>query len=316
MIDTPILLVIFKRPEATRRVLHAIAQAKPRILLVAADGPRNDQEAAQCDASRAVIGEVDWDCEIRTHFSDTNLGCGVRVYTAIDWALAQFEEVIILEDDCVPHPSFFTFCQSMLSRYRDDTRIMHISGNNFLPPGFDIKESYYFSKYSHAWGWATWRRAWNHFDWSLKRWPDAERRGLLDVWCESSYEKKFWKSIFDRMLMGATDVWDYQWNFSIWAQNGLVVLPTLNLVSNIGSGRDATHTEGDSPCLNLPVFALDHLVHPPLMIRNARADSCIFDQNYGGAEMKRAASTHARWRRLLGPFLMPLRMLRKLRASW
>jgi hypothetical protein len=256
--------------------------------------------------------EVDWDCEVRTNYAEQNMGCGVRVYTAIDWALNQSEEVIILEDDCIPAPSFFNFCQELLVKYRDDTRVMHISGNNYQPTHAPAEASYYFSKYTHAWGWATWRRAWKHFDWSLKYWPELKAARLVELWCDDPYEQRYWTEIFDRMHKGVPDVWDYQWNCCVWAQNGLVILPSVNLVSNIGFGPDATHTQGDSPYLNLATTEISHLSHPPFVVRNKEADSYTFDHNFGGAAMRQARSIKAR---LVRFFSLPFRALRKLWRS-
>lgn len=310
-IGTPVLLIIFKRPELTRRVLQAIAAVRPRVLLVAADGPRSADEKVLCDATREILRDVNWPCEVRTNYADQNLGCGVRVYTAIDWAMDQFEELIILEDDCIPDPSFFYFCQELLERYRSDTRLMHISGNNFLPPQIRPATSYYFSKYTHAWGWATWRRAWKHFDWSLKTWPALKQAGLVELWCEDAYEQEYWSNIFERMSFGAPDVWDYQWNCSVWAQNGLVILPSVNLVSNIGFGSDATHTQGQSAYMNLPVSSIGKLLHPPFIVRNRIADAYTFEQNFGGAQLKHADTTKERLKVMVRPLLLPVRVVRK-----
>ena len=175
----PVLLIIFNRPEHTRRALAAIRRVRPRSLLVVADGPRSAAEATLCARTRDVISEVDWDCTVLRSYSEKNLGCGIRVHTGIDWAFSQFEDLIVLEDDCIPDPSFFSFCEQLLEYYRDDERVMHISGNNFQPDQPSTSYGYYFSKYTHAWGWATWRRAWKHFDWALEHWPELrnERHG-------------------------------------------------------------------------------------------------------------------------------------------
>ena len=309
---TPVLLIIFKRPELTRRVLRSIAAAKPSTLLVAADGPRGEFEAEACAQTRAVISEIDWPCNVITNFADKNLGCGIRVYTAIDWALSIFQEVIILEDDCVPNPSFFTFCEELLATYRDDERVMHISGNNFVDRASASPYSYRFSKYTHAWGWATWRRAWQYFDWSVSRWPELQAAGILDACCSDPYEREYWRPIFDRMHEGAPDVWDYQWNLACWSQSGLAVLPNVNLVSNIGFGEDATHTKDDNEFLSRPTAAIDEIRHPPYVVRDAAADAITFDRNFGGAEMKARDSREARLRRQLDPVLRPLRGVKRL----
>lgn len=311
--SVPVLLIIFNRPELTRRTLEAIACAGPRTLLVAADGPRSSEERDLCERTREVISDVDWGCEIRKDYSEKNLRCGVRVYTAIDWALSQYEEVIVLEDDCVPSPSFFGYCAELLEYYRDDERIMHISGNNFQPTQPTTRYSYYFSKYTHAWGWATWRRAWRHFDWSLRRWPEFKRAGLIQCWCDDPYEQRYWATIFDDMHKGARDVWDYQWNFACWAQFGLVILPCVNLVSNIGVGSSATHTKDLSPYLGLEASEIQSIEHPPYVFRNYEADAYTFANNFGGAAMKRPVSWRTKIRRTLQPLSLLYKNDKKLR---
>lgn len=311
-IPTPVLLIIFNRPELTRRVLEAIAVVKPARLFVAADGPRGAPDVEQCREARAAIAGVDWECELLTDFSDINLGCGIRVHTAVDWAFSHCDQLMVLEDDCVPGVPFFRFCEQLLEVYRDDERIMHISGNNFHAGESFTPYSYYFSKYTHAWGWATWRRAWRHFDWAMKRWPEVRTAGLVEACCSDPYEREYWSSIFERMHQGAPDVWDYQWTFACWLQSGLAVLPSVNLVSNLGFGADATHTKAQSEFLCRPTFDLGKIRHPPYVIRNVAADSVTFDQNFGGAAMKAEDSWRTGLRRRVSPALGPIRAAKRM----
>jgi len=313
VIETPVLLIIFNRPDLTRKVLRAIAAVRPKIFLVAADGPRTEDEKVLCDAAREVMREVDWHCEVRTNYAEQNLGCGVRVYTAIDWALNQFEEVIILEDDCVPDPSFFSFCHRLLAHYRDDQRVMHIGGFNFQPKEFSNIYSYFFSKYTIAsGGFATWRRAWKHYNWKLSIWQEVRDSGFIESFCGDPYEQRYWREIGDTMSLGAKDVWDYQWNLSCWTQNGLAILPSVHLLSNVGFGDDATHTKQAIPCLSVPMGKINKIIHPPMVFQNFQADAYIFGKNFGGENMKRADSAEVRIRRWLRPLLSPLRWVRKL----
>jgi hypothetical protein len=159
-VNTPIAFFIFNRPDTTARVFEAIRQAQPSKLLVVADGPRSTRpgEAEKCAATRAIIDQVDWECEVLTNYSDVNLGCRHRVSSGLDWVFEQVEEAIILEDDCLPHPTFFRFCEELLEWYRHDHRIVAISGDNFQNGHQSGEFSYYFSRYVHIWGWATWRR--------------------------------------------------------------------------------------------------------------------------------------------------------------
>ncbi len=306
--NAPVLLVIYKRPDLTRRALAAITAAKPPRLNVAADGPRGATDAEACRLTRAAVDEFDA-CEVVRNFADENLGCGIRVHTAISWAFTMTEELIILEDDCLPNASFFRFCNELLDVYRDDERVMHVSGDNFAGAPASGPHSYYFSKYTHAWGWATWRRAWRHFDWEMKRWPELRAAGVVESWCPDRYEQHYWTDIFDKMHGGAPDVWDYMWMFACWSQSGLAALPSVNLVRNDGWGAEATHTH--NPIAIPPVEELGTIEHPPYVVRNTAADAITFDHNFGGAEMKAMDSPEARLRRALQPVLAPLRAVKR-----
>jgi hypothetical protein len=250
LLQTPVALFIFNRPDLTVRVFEAIAQAKPTQLFVIADGPRHDSEAELCSECREIIERVDWPCDIRTNFSDVNLGCKNRVSSGLDWVFSQVEQAIILEDDCLPSLSFFKFCEQMLDDYKDDTRIMHISGSNFVPSGL-IESSYYFSRYIHIWGWATWRRAWQHYDVTMAKWPEVRENILAS--CVDKAEASYWDKFFTAVYKGEIDTWDCQWHLTCWQQSGLSIVPRENLISNIGFRDDATHTRGTSPFANLPV---------------------------------------------------------------
>jgi hypothetical protein len=290
-LSTPVAFMIYKRPDLTERVFAMIADARPRQLFVVADGPRGADEKAACDAARLIISKVDWDCEIRTDFSEVNLGCGQRVASGIDWVFSHVERAIFLEDDTLPAPSFFKFCEEMLSRYQDDERVMHINGDNSV--NWDrTRDAYYFSKYVHSWGWASWRRAWKHYDRHMKNWPTFSQAGLLEQVCEDRFEHQYWKEIFDQMHADpkVIDTWDYQWVYAVWTQGGLVVAPTKNLISNIGFARaDSTHTSAHDPRAALPVTDIWDIKHPEFVVRHREADRHSFDVIFGGAEMRRAA---------------------------
>lgn len=262
---TPVAFIIFNRPDTTERVFAEIAKAKPPKLLVVADGPRADRdgEAEKAATTRAIIDRVDWDCEVLTNYSDINLGCKRRVSSGIDWVFEQVEEAIILEDDCLPHPSFFRFCEELLMRYRHDQRISQINGVNFQS-GYRINDdSYYFSKNSHIWGWASWRDRWqNDYDVEMKRWPRIRDQGRMADWFYSPAEKTSWTNIFEKVYQGEVDTWDYQWSFAVLLHGRLSILPNVNLISNIGFGPDATHTIVAGALSNLQVdemhFPLNH----------------------------------------------------------
>jgi hypothetical protein len=275
-IYTPILFLIFNRPDTTQQVFNEIRKAQPAQLFVAADGPRKNQVADYelCKETREIIRQVDWDCRVFTRFQDENLGCRHAVSSAITWFFSNVEEGIILEDDCIPDQSFFRFCQELLEKYRDDERIMMVSGNNFQFGKRRTNYSYYFSKYFHIWGWATWRRAWNHYDVEMKSWPlIRDGRWLKDILKDKNAEK-FWEKIFENTYRGTINTWDFQWVFSCWIQNSLAILPNVNLVKNIGFDGNATHTKGKNKQADLSVNSIHFpLNNPEFVIADNDADA-------------------------------------------
>ena len=282
--DTPVAFLIFNRPDSTRKVFEAIRRAKPKQLLVVADGARDDRpgETELCLATRAIIKDVDWDCQVFKNYSEVNLGCGPRQATGISWVFDQVEEAIILEDDCLPHPSFFPYCETLLDTYRDDERVMHIAGTNFQFGRQKWPHSYYFSRYAHCWGWASWRRAWQHFDFSMKHWPILRSQDWLTHCLDSHRTAAFWDRAFDGVYrQDKVHIWSYQWMFACWSQHGLSILPSVNLISNIGFHPGATHTNTTadrSPFANMRIEEIPlPLRHPPYMMRDAAADA--FTQN-------------------------------------
>jgi len=281
-LNTPVVLILFKRPTTTKRVFEEIRKAKPAKLLVIADGPRPDRpgEDEACAATRAIIDSVDWDCEVLKNYSETNLGCGRRVSSGLNWVFNTVEEAIILEDDCVPHPTFFRFCEELLKRYRNDDRISTISGQNVQFGRRRTEYSYYFSRYTQCWGWATWRRAWQNYDFDMKLWPEVRDKNLLQYVLKESKAVKVWTNVFQSMYEKKIDTWDYQWTFASFIDSRLTIISDVNLSSNIGYGSEgSTHTqEATSPYSNLPVEPMTFpLKHPPSVIRNVAADE--FTQN-------------------------------------
>ena len=289
-LDTPILLVGFIRFETAQKVFDEIRKAKPRQFFLAVGGPREGvkEDEARCQKTREIAQQVDWDCEVHTLFQEKNLGCGVGTVAAINWLFEHVEEGIIFDDDCVPDQSFFRFCQELLAYYKGNEKIMHISGDNFQHGTKRGSGSYYFSKYTHNWGWATWRRAWKHNDFELL--PPELRRGI----------------------------WDKQWLQSVANNGGLAVLPNVNLVTNIGSGADATHTQEDSPYMNLPITHMTFpLIHPRKIRRDVAADWNTYRTLFEGT-MK--SFLYKEVRRILPVpvqrvLTAPLRKVRKSRAQ-
>jgi hypothetical protein len=224
---------------------------------------------------------VDWPCEVLTHYSDVNLGCRDGPASGIDWVFSCVEEAIILEDDCVPHPSFFRFCGEMLARYRDDRRIATIAGTNVQAGAKRGEASYYFSKYPTIWGWASWRRAWALYDRTASVWPEFFRSGAFEAVTEPA-ERVHWQRAFDNVQRRGLDAWDYQLALTCWSQSMLSIVPNQNLISNIGFGPDATHTHSAGPTSNMPTAALSFpLVHPRLVVPNSQADAFVARRQFG-----------------------------------
>jgi len=277
---TPVALSLFTRPDTTERVFEIIRQAKPPKLLVFADGPRPDKpgEAENCAAARAIIERVDWDCEVLKNYSETNLGAGRRISTGLNWVFDNVEEAIVLENDCVVHPTFFHFCDELLERYRYDTRIASIAAHNVQFGRRRTEYSYYFSRYTHSWGWATWKRAWQHYDFDMKLWPEIQSGNFLSDILIDPQAVISWTYILQAMYEKRIDTWDYPWTFACWLQSGMSIIPNVNLVCNIGYGPDALNFKKKSKFNDMPTEVIEFpLKHPPFVIRNTKADK--FTQN-------------------------------------
>lgn len=290
MLNTPVALIIFNRPDLTKTVFQKIREAKPKTLLVIADGPRNPEESVKCEQARAVVEQVDWDCHLIKNYSEVNLGCKRRVSSGLNWVFSEVEEAIILEDDCVPAKSFFNFCETLLNHYRYNPQIMMISGDNFQKGHKRTPYSYYFSKYFHVWGWASWRRAWKYYDIKLENWLEDKHSGFVESIFKDPYECQYWTTILDSVFNESIDTWDYQWLYSCWKQQGLSIIPETNLISNIGFGEEASHTCGESPWSRLPVVEILQIKHPPIIQVNQRADRYTFDYHYGGKIIRESKS--------------------------
>jgi hypothetical protein len=304
--ETPIALLIFRRPDLTSQVFEAIRQAQPKKLFVIADESCkscNESESILCQQARAVTESVDWDCEVLRNYADKNLGCRKRISSGLDWVFEHVEEAIILEDDCLPHPSFFRYCQELLEHYREDERIWCISGDNFQDGQWRGDGSYYFSNYNHCWGWASWRRAWKNYDYNLSNWEKVKGGQYLRSILDSELEIKYWHDIFEELVkVGSPNTWDYAWTLTCWQNSGLTVLPNVNLVSNIGCRSDGTHIKGDSKLANLPAQDIGEICHPSLFVRDREADEYTFNHVFDGIAMKEASSFTGKLRFYLSTF--------------
>lgn len=265
----PILFIVFNRPNTTAQVFEAIRAVQPSKLYIAADGPRakKEGEASQCEKVRAIATQVDWPCQVVTLFREVNLGCRKAVSQAITWFFEHEEAGIILEDDCLPHQDFFSFCDRLLHLYAHDNHVMHISGAKMNDLPLATGQCYYFSRYPRIWGWATWRRAWQTYDVDMTDYVSLSQKAK-DTLFANLDEQIYYQKLFEKVNKEQVDTWDYQWNYAIWRQKGLCINPAVNLVSNIGFGPEATHTtnlqamEANRPTSQLPVWHInDH--HKP-----------------------------------------------------
>lgn len=284
VLHTPILFTIFNRPETTFRVFEAIRAIRPPKLFIAADGPRSDhsEDTKLTQKVRTVADAVDWECEIKTRFLNENHGCRDAMSSAISWFFSQVEEGIILEDDCLPDPTFFRYCQEMLERYRHDERILNISGCNMQLGSHPVKESYYFSRYVHIWGWASWRRAWRHYDVDMSDYPKFRASGAPAALFPDCGERKRWLEILDLVYRKSPhfNTWDFQWNYVGFKRNALAVTPNFNLVRNIGCTAESLHTAGNE-FANVPSEEMPFpLVHPEFLYPNREADRFTFRHDF------------------------------------
>jgi hypothetical protein len=284
--NTPIALLTFNRPQLTKRLLGVLAQVRPSRILVVSDGPRPHvaSDAEKCAAVRNLLKKIDWDCEIERNFAERNMGSFPRNSSGLNWVFEQVEEAIILEDDCLPDLSFFPYCEELLDKYRDHPRVGLISGNNFLKPTMVQQEpSYFFSGYATTWGWASWRRTWHQVDLNMPYWPQFRDGGQLLQAVFSSSEARYWRSIYDAIQeRRMKNAWDYQLMLACMRYNLLTVVPSVNLVSNLGFGPDSTHCEDSNSLLcNIKAHGVKFpLVHPEKVQASSELDYQIFRRRF------------------------------------
>jgi hypothetical protein len=275
LFDIPILFLIFNRPDTTKQVFERIRAICPRRLFVSADGPRPDKtgEHDRCEEARSIIQAIDWDCELQTNYSKENLGCKIGVSSGIHWFFSHVPEGIILEDDCLPDASFFRFCRELLEHYRDDERVMHIAGVNFQDGRTRGIGSYYFSQINHIWGWATWKRAWNKYEVTMATYPDLLEQNLIASIYRDTATRKYWRKNIELVYRNKKDTWDIQWQYAVSVNNGLAIIPNMNLVSNIGFDPQATHTVDTFNTLSRrTTMSIDLLRHPSFVVPDLQAD--------------------------------------------
>lgn len=275
--NTPILFIIFNRPDTTEKVFNTIRSQKPKRLYIAADGPRSNRpgEDLLCKETREVVSKIDWDCEVKTLFRDHNLGCGKTVSGAIDWFFENEEMGIILEDDCLPSSSFYSYCEYFLEKYKGEPKVFTITGYNFFTNKIKPNEIS-FSRYTHVWGWATWRRVWKNFDFNLEH-LETEKESMKKYLLKDEYE--YWVNQFRKILTKEMDTWDYQLQFLCFKEGGLTILPPRNLIKNIGFDERATHTQIGN-WLSIDVEELDNFksLVPNTIKENSKLSNLIWSK--------------------------------------
>jgi hypothetical protein len=299
-LTTPVVFFLFNRPEPTAQAFARIAEVKPTQLFVVADAPRPNHptDAANCAAARAVVEAIDWDCDVHHNYADSNMGCRRRIASGLDWVFDQVEEAIVIEDDILADPSFFRFAHAMLEHHRDDERVMQISGYNPVPSR-PYPYSYYYSYWGFIWGWATWRRAWQrYYDVDMKLWSSTLHQELAN---HPALNKRI-LGLFEKTHAGQVDTWDYQWFFARILQSGLNVIPTRNLIRNIGFGDTATHTKDPrNPHAQAITSPLDFpLIHSPWVMTYPSFESALYD-------VHNAVPFKHKVKMLLSPLLGPFR---------
>jgi len=275
-LNTAVLFLVFNRLDTTKQVFEAIREAKPPRLYVAADGARetkNGEEEKTKQVRDYILSSIDWECEVKTLFRDQNFGCKMAVSGAIDWFFKNEEMGIILEDDCLPSQSFFWFCEELLEKYKEDMRVWHIAGNNFhLGWKRDEDYSYYFSYYGSIWGWASWRNRWQYYDVEMQGYEEIKSKNYLWDVFGNKEEANFRISNFDEIRNGL-NTWDFQWAYARFINSGLSIVPTMNLIENLGFNEDATHTTSSSKWSELALSEIDmNLNHPKFIIRDKVSD--------------------------------------------
>jgi hypothetical protein len=277
-LETPVAFVLFRRADRTRRIFEAVRRARPKRLFLIADGPRPGvaEEQRECERARAVVEQVDWPCEVTRDFATENIGLKHRLPSGLDGVFGEVDRAIVLEDDCLPHETFFRFCDELLDRYADEGRVMHLAGSQLLHDLPATSASYHFSRYVHIWGWATWGRAWRHFDVELREWHQLEpgdREARLRSMFADESERRYWRHVWDNS--GEIENWDAQWSYVLLSREGLAANPNRNLISNVGFGSDATNAAADP--FGIAARALEGirfpLTHPDSVKRDGAADA-------------------------------------------
>ena len=276
MTQTPVLLIIFNRWDTALQVVSVLKKAEMKNLYIYCDGPRKEileESNTLITAQNKILEAIDWPCEIKTNFRQENEGPRLAIGKAINWLFENEEFGIILEHDCVPAISFFSFCSRLLNYYKEDERIWHISGDNFQFGKIRGEGTYYFSKLNHIWGFATWKRAWKYYDVDMKNYESFKKQKIIRNILNDERSIKIWEDIFEKAYHQQIVTWDYQWTFAMWSNNGLAILPNVNLVSNVGFGSLALNTTNPNHLLAyMQTSEIKDIIHPTFVLADKEAD--------------------------------------------
>ena len=286
-VQNPILIRFFNRPGKLKKLMKVIKKVRPSKLYILSDGPRNEQDMKLVDEARLIVSNIDWTCTVKKKFLKKNLGGPLAGYRGIRWFFNSVHQGIILEDDNIPNISFFKFCDELLEYYKNDIRVGSITGNNFQNGKCRGNSSYYFSKYMHCWGFASWRRSFSNWKLVPKEWLKIKKLLLKNDSYYDEHEKKYWEKIFYNLCSSKKIHWDYSLLLHFWRKKYLTITPNSNLVSNIGFDKDATNTKLKySKFSNMKVNNIGKLKYPKMVMRNIEADKWTFDHHYTGTNLR------------------------------
>lgn len=289
----PVLLIHFNRPETTRRQLEALRAVAPERIWLLCDGPRPDVvgDAERVAEVRTLLNNIPWKCETKKLYRDQNFGCFKNISEGISWFLSDCNAGVILEDDILPDPSFFEFCDVLLDRYQDASEVYAISGQHGVPEPLQVEDDYGFTNYFDCWGWATWKRAWDHFDPEMTAWRDRSTWRAIKHRVLKKYRAQlYWDIMFRLVDRGRRDSWAYRYLLTIWKHEGCTLVPRLNLTSNVGFNHDATqtaHLRGREYPIHRQSFPLNH--------PEAVAVNPVIDRYYEDVLCSKSLAVRARW---------------------
>lgn len=293
-VQHPVVMTVFKRYDCTKQVFEQVKKVKPKKLYVIADGPRNEEEKVKCEKVRKIFSDIDWDCELITRFLDENYGCAKNSYTGYKWVFSQEEAAIVLEDDCVPNLSFFKFCDEMLDKYKDDERIYQICGSNINGQYSQDNKSYFFHRFGSVWGWASWKRVWDQYDFEMKKWeePGFQSKLRRNIPFRHFVQKALnYDYYHENANTSKVSVWTAQYEFIWISQSGYCITPAANLINNIGDGEDSAHMRKKDKLCNRKTYEMEFpLSHPKILLCDVKFDDIVFNKICYGTYFNRVRS--------------------------